>query len=72
MRRCRQSSQSHLRSISCSRFQANACLTPSPFSRGEQNSKHFSGLVSGSLAVRCEGCGSVDSELLEHGGDIRC
>jgi hypothetical protein len=33
--RCCHSSQSRLRSSSCSRFQAKACLIPSPFGRGE-------------------------------------
>jgi hypothetical protein len=45
MRCCRRSSQARLRSISCSRFQASACLTPSPFGRGVRNSKRFSGFV---------------------------
>jgi hypothetical protein len=71
MRRCRRSSQSRLRSTSCSRFQARACLTPSPFGRGVRNSKRFSGLFSGALTVRGEGCGSMDAELSEHGCDVR-
>jgi hypothetical protein len=71
MWRCRHSSHSHLRSSSCSLFHARACLTPSPFGRGEQNSKHFGGLVSSPLAIWGKGCGSVDSELSEHSGDIR-
>jgi hypothetical protein len=70
MCRCRRNSHSLLRSSSCSRFQASACLIPSPFGRGERNSKHFVGLLSGALAVWCEGCGGVDLELSEHGSDI--
>jgi hypothetical protein len=71
IRCCRRSSQTRLRSSSCSRFQANACLTPSPFGRGVRNSKRFSGLFRGVLSVRGEGCGSMDSELSEHGCDIQ-
>jgi hypothetical protein len=54
MCRCCRSSQRRLRSSSCSQFQARACLTPLPFGRGERNSNRFAGLVSGTLAVRCE------------------
>jgi hypothetical protein len=50
---------------------ANACLIPSPFGRGERNSKHFGGLLGRSLTVWSEGCGSVDPELSEHSGDVR-
>jgi hypothetical protein len=51
MRRCRRSSHNCLRSSSCSRFQARACLIPSPFGRGERNNKRVIGLVSDTLAV---------------------
>jgi hypothetical protein len=71
MRRCLRSSHSRLRSSSCSRFQLRACLIPSPFGRGERNSKRFSGLVSGSLTVGSEGRWGVDPKLSEHGCDIR-
>jgi hypothetical protein len=71
MRRCLRSSHSRLRSSSCSLFQFRACLIPSPFGRGERNSKRFSGLVSGPLAVRSEGCWGVDSELSKHSSDVR-
>jgi hypothetical protein len=67
----RRSSHSRCRSSNCSRFQARACLTPSPFGRGEQKSKHFAGLVSNSLAVRGEGHRGVDPELSEHSSDVR-
>jgi hypothetical protein len=46
-------------------------LIPSPFSRGEQNSKRFVGLASGTLAVGCERSRGVDPELSEHSGDVR-
>jgi hypothetical protein len=72
MRRCRRSSQSRRRSSSCSLFQIRACLIPSPFGRGERNSKRFVGLVSGPLSVGSEGRWGVDSELSEHGRDVRC
>jgi hypothetical protein len=71
MRHCRRSSQSCLRSSSCSWFQAKACLTPSPFGRGERNSKHFVGLASSTLAIRCERGRCMDAESLEHGSNIR-
>jgi hypothetical protein len=71
MRRCLRSSHSRLRSISCSLFQLRACLIPSPFGRGERNSKRFCGLVSGALSVRSEGRRSVNPELSEHGCDVR-
>jgi hypothetical protein len=71
IRRCLRSSHSRLRSSSCSLFQLSACLIPSPFGRGERNSKCFVGLVGGSLAVRSEGCWSVNPELSEHGRDVR-
>jgi hypothetical protein len=71
MRRCRRSSHSRLRSSSCSLFQLRACLIPSPFGRGERNSKRFGGLVSSPLAVGSEGCRGVDPKLSEHSGDVR-
>jgi hypothetical protein len=70
MRRCLRSSHSRLRSSSCSRFQLRACLIPSPFGRGERNSKHFVGLVGGPLAVRGEGCWGVNPKLSEHCRDV--
>jgi hypothetical protein len=70
MRCCRKSSQSRLRSSSCSLFHVRACLTPSPFGRGERNSKHFVGLSSGTLSVWGEGRRSVDLELSEHGSNV--
>jgi hypothetical protein len=71
IRCCRRSSQSLRRSSNCSWFQANACLTPSPFGRGERNSKCFVGPASSMLAVGCERSGSVDAESPEHGGNVQ-